>query len=64
MNNTVAFIGLGTAACITAPAFAQDTHTSLTKQSVACMQEITAAMNKVTDEPGLSLIHISEPTRH
>ena len=52
MNNTVAFIGLGAAACITAPAFAQDTHTSLTKQSVACMQEITAAMNKVTDEPG------------
>ena len=37
MNNTVAFIGLGAAACITAPAFAQDTHTSLTK---------------VTDEPG------------
>lgn len=36
MNNTVAFIGLGAAACITAPAFAQDTHTSLTKQSVAC----------------------------
>ena len=52
MNNTVAFIGLGAAACITAPAFAQDTHTSLTKQSVACMQEITAAMDKVTDEPG------------
>lgn len=52
MNNTAAFISLGVVACITAPAFAQDTHLSLTKQSVACMHEITAALDKVTDEPG------------
>ena len=35
MNKTVAFIGLGAAVCMTAPAFAQDTHLSLTKESVA-----------------------------
>ncbi|WP_354833995.1 hypothetical protein ABGM91_04445 [Akkermansia muciniphila] len=52
MNKTVAFIGLGAAVCMTAPAFAQDTHLSLTKQSVASMHEITAALDKVTDEPG------------
>lgn len=52
MNNTVAFIGLGAAVCMTAPAFAQDTHLSLTRQSVAGMHEITAALDKVTDEPG------------
>lgn len=52
MNNTVAFISLGVAACMAAPAFAQDTHVSLTRQSVACMQEITAALDKVTDKPG------------
>ena len=33
MNKTVAFIGLGAAVCMTAPAFAQDTHLSLTKES-------------------------------
>ncbi len=52
MNKTVAFIGLGAAVCMTAPAFAQDTHLSLTKESVASMHEITAALDKVTDEPG------------
>ena len=52
MNKTVSFIGLGAAVCMTAPAFAQDTHLSLTKQSVASMHEITAALDKVTDEPG------------
>ena len=52
MNKTVAFIGLGAAVCMTAPAFAQDTHLALTKESVASMHEITAALDKVTDEPG------------
>lgn len=52
MNKTVVFIGLGAAVCMTAPAFARDTHLSLTKQSIAGMHEITAALNKVTDEPG------------
>lgn len=52
MNKTVAFIGLSAAVCMTAPAFAQDTHLSLTKESVASMHEITAALDKVTDEPG------------
>ena len=48
MNKTVAFIGLGAAVCMTAPAFAQDTHLSLTKERVASMHEITAALDKVT----------------
>ena len=52
MNKTAAFIGLGAAVCITAPSFAQDSHLSLTRQSVASMHEITAALDKVTDEPG------------
>ena len=60
MNKIVASISLGTAVCITASAFAQDSHLSLTRQSVASMHEIAAALDKVT----LSLIHISEPTRH
>ena len=51
MNKTAAFIGLGAAVCITAPSFAQDSHLSLTRQSVASMHEITAALDKVTDEP-------------
>lgn len=52
MNKTAAFIGLGIIPCIVVPAFAGDTHLSLTKQSVACIHEITAALDKVTDEPG------------
>ena len=48
MNKTVAFIGLGIIPCIIAPAFAEDTHLSLTKQSVACIHEITAALDKVS----------------
>lgn len=52
MNKTVAFSAWGAAVCWTAPAFAQDTHLSLTKESVASMHEITAALDKVTDEPG------------
>ena len=52
MNKTAAFIGLGAAVFITAPSFAQDSHLSLTRQSVASMHEITAALDKVTDEPG------------
>lgn len=50
MNKTVAFIGLGAAVCMTAPHL-PDTHLSLTKESVASMHEITAALDKVTDEP-------------
>lgn len=52
MTKIAAFIGSGLVCCLIAPAFSQDTHVSLTKQSVACMQEITAALDKVTDEPG------------
>ena len=52
MNKIVASISLGTAVCITASAFAQDSHLSLTRQSVASMHEIAAALDKVTDEPG------------
>lgn len=52
MNKTTAYIGLGAIACIMAPAFAQDTHLSLTRRSVGCMHEITAALDKVTDQPG------------
>lgn len=52
MNKTAAFIGLGAAVFMTAPSFAQDSHLSLTRQSVASMHEIAAALDKVTDEPG------------
>ncbi|UQT46111.1 hypothetical protein M5E88_08215 [Akkermansia muciniphila] len=52
MNRIVASISLGAAVCITASAFAQDSHLSLTRQSVASMHEIAAALDKVTDEPG------------
>lgn len=52
MNKIVASISLGAAVCITASAFAQDSHLSLTRQSVASMHEIAAALDKVTDEPG------------
>lgn len=55
MNKTVAFIGLGSVVCVMAPAFSQDTHLSLTRQSFASMQEITEALNKVTDEPSASV---------
>ena len=51
MNKTVAFIGLGAAVCMTAPAFAQDTHLSLTKESVASMHEITAALAALSPVP-------------
>ena len=39
MNKTAAFIGLGAAVFMTAPSFAQDSHLSLTRQSVASMQD-------------------------
>lgn len=55
MNKTIAFIGLGAAVCVMAPAFSQDTHLSLTKQSFASMREVTEALNKVTDEPSASV---------
>ena len=55
MNKIVASISLGTAVCITASAFAQDSHLSLTRQSVASMHEIAAALDKVTDEPGAAV---------
>lgn len=51
MNKTIALTGLCAVSCITAPAFAQDTHVSLTKESVTRMQEITAALDTVTDKP-------------
>lgn len=54
MNKTVAFPCLAAVVCMMAPAFAQDTHVSLTKESLACVQEMAAALNKATDSSGVA----------
>ncbi len=50
MNITKSLMVFGAGVCLVAPAYAQDTHASINKQSLQCFKNIVNELSHVTDE--------------